>query len=90
MKRKVLTAATLVFGVALVGCTPSLANRLADRSYGVARDGAQKALSLTFTVAAAVTNWLPDLPESKCRHCPLPQRPHGAEDSSETPPDAAI
>lgn len=86
MKCNVLTAATLVFGVALVGCTPSLA----DRSYGVARDGAQKALSLTFTVAAAVTNWLPELPESKCRHCPLPQRPHGAEDSSETPPDAAI
>ncbi|HSS75537.1 MAG TPA: hypothetical protein VLV54_02230 [Thermoanaerobaculia bacterium] len=88
MKRNVLTAAILVFGVALAGCTPSLA----DRSYDVARDGAQKALSLTFTVAAAVTNWLPESPESKCRHCPcpLPQRPHDADDTSGAPSDAAI
>jgi|GEM_PF-2550323 len=86
MKRNVLTATTLVFGVVLVGCTPSLA----DRSYDVARDGAQKALSLTFTVAAAVTNWLPESPESKCRHCPFPQSPHDADDTSEAPSDAAI
>jgi hypothetical protein len=86
MKRNALTAATLVFGLALVGCTPTLA----DRSYSAARDGAQKALSLTFTVAAAVTDWMPDLPASKCRHCPQRQRPHAAEDAGETPPDAAI
>jgi hypothetical protein len=86
MKQNALTAAALVLGVGLLGCTPSLA----DRSYSVARDGAQRALSLTFSVAAAVTNWLPEMPESKCRHCPRPQRPHAAEETSETPPDAAI
>jgi hypothetical protein len=86
MKRNVLVVAVVVFGAGLVGCTPSLA----DRSYSAARDGAQKALSLTFSVAAAVTNWLPELPESKCRHCPHPPGPHAAEDTSETSSDAAI
>jgi hypothetical protein len=59
MNRKALTAATLTLALALAGCTPSLV----DRSYDVVRDGAQKALSLTFSVAAAVTNWLPAMPE---------------------------
>lgn len=59
-------AAVLSSAAILVGCTPSLA----DRSYSAARDGAQKALSLTFTMAAAVTNWLPETPEKPCPHCP--------------------
>jgi hypothetical protein len=68
MKRKVL--AVLWLAVSLVGCAPSLT----DRSYRMARDGAQKALSLTVSVAAVVTNWLPETPEEKCRHCPRGSR----------------
>jgi hypothetical protein len=60
MNRKALTAATLTLGLALAGCTPSLV----DRSYDFVRDGAQKALEITFSVSAAVTNWLPETPEA--------------------------
>ncbi|HYX24380.1 MAG TPA: hypothetical protein VFC23_09545 [Thermoanaerobaculia bacterium] len=60
MNRKAKTAAALTLALALAGCTPSLV----DRSYDAVRDGAQKALSLTFSVAAAVTNWLPATPEA--------------------------
>jgi hypothetical protein len=88
MKRNALAAAALVLGAGLVGCTPSLVDRLADRSYSAARDGAQKALSLTFSVAAVVTNWLPEMPETKCPHCPHSQEPPAAEDAAE--PDVAI
>ncbi|MFY9823790.1 MAG: hypothetical protein WAM82_20590 [Thermoanaerobaculia bacterium] len=73
MKRTVLAAAVLLLGVVLVGCTPSLA----DRSYGAVRDGAQKVLSLTFTVAAAVTNWLPEASETSCPRCPHAKPPAG-------------
>ena len=60
MNRKAITPAALMLALALAGCTPSLV----DRSYGVVRDGAQKALSLTFSLSAAVTNWLPETPEA--------------------------
>ncbi|HEX3554974.1 MAG TPA: hypothetical protein VIA62_17250 [Thermoanaerobaculia bacterium] len=60
MNRKASTAAALMLALALAGCTPSLR----DRSYVAVRDGAQKALSITFSVAAAVTNWLPETPEA--------------------------
>ena len=86
MKRSALAAAILVLGAVLAGCTPSLA----DRSYSAARDGAQKALSLTFSVAAVVTNWLPEMPQAKCRHCPRQQKPRAAEDATATAPDVAI
>ncbi|HEV7508471.1 MAG TPA: hypothetical protein VGS07_26560 [Thermoanaerobaculia bacterium] len=82
MKRKVL--AVLLLGVIFVGCAPSLT----DRSYSVARDGAQKALSLTFSLAAAVTNWLPETPEKPCPHCP--KDPHSAGDPGVEAPDVAI
>ena len=59
MNRQVLTLTALVLGLGLAGCTPSLA----DRSYTLVRDGAQKALSLTFSVAAAVTTWLAETPQ---------------------------
>jgi len=49
-----------MLALALAGCTPSLV----DRSYDIVRDCAQKALSITFSVAAAVTNWLPETPEA--------------------------
>jgi hypothetical protein len=39
-------------------------------------------------MAAAVTNWLPEMPEKECPHCPCPQAPHAAEDASA--PDIAI
>ena len=60
MNRKALTAAILALALTLAGCTPSLV----DRSYDIVRDGAQKALSLTFSLSAAVTNWLPASPAS--------------------------
>jgi len=61
MNRKALTTtAVLVLGLGLAGCTPSLA----DRSYTLVRDGAQKALSVTFSVSAAVTTWLTQTPET--------------------------
>ena len=66
MKRNAFAVVALLLGVILAGCAPSLT----DRSYSAARDGAQKALSLTFSVAAVVTNWLPETPEEKCRRCP--------------------
>jgi hypothetical protein len=40
-------------------------------------------------VAAAVTNWLPDMPEKKCPHCPKGE-PHAAGDTGATAPDVAI
>jgi hypothetical protein len=60
MNRKALTTVVLVFGLGLAGCTPSLA----DRSYTLVRDGAQKALSVTFSISATVTNWLAQTPET--------------------------
>ena len=75
MKRNVLAAAVLLLGAALVGCTPSLT----DRSYSAVRDSAQKVLSLTVTVAAAVTNWLPETSETNCPHCPHAKPPAGAD-----------
>jgi hypothetical protein len=69
MNRKALTTTVvLVLGLGLAGCTPALA----DRSYSLVRDGAQKALSVTFSVSAAVTTWLAQTPQT-------PQTP-------ETPP----
>ena len=84
MKRKVLAAAGLLLGVSLVGCAPSMV----DRSYSAARDGAQKALLLTFSMAATVTNWLPETPEKSCPHCPKESQPAG--DPSAQAPDVAI
>ncbi|HEV7787267.1 MAG TPA: hypothetical protein VGQ28_18135 [Thermoanaerobaculia bacterium] len=88
MKRNACAAAVLVLGVSLLGCVPSLA----DRSYSAARDSAQKALSLTFSVAAVVTNWLPERPEEKCRHCPRGPRQQESRASEDpgTPPDISI
>jgi len=84
MKRNALATVVLVLGVALAGCAPSLA----DRSYSAAREGAQRALSITVSMAAAVTNWLPEMPEKECPHCPCPQAPHTPEDAGA--PDIAI
>jgi hypothetical protein len=67
MNRKALTTAALALALGLAGCTPSLM----DRSYDVVRDGAQKALSVTFSISAAVTNWLAETPEApSCPRCP--------------------
>ena len=68
MNRKALTTLALVLGLGLTGCTPSLA----DRSYTLVRDSAQKALSLTFSVSAAVTNWLAQTPETPETPPPCP------------------
>jgi hypothetical protein len=84
MKRNVYAAAVLLLGVSLLGCAPSIA----DRSYNAARDSAQKALSLTFSLAAAVTNWLPETAEKPCPHCP--KEPHAAGDTGVEAPDIAI
>jgi hypothetical protein len=72
MNRKVLTTTALVLGLGLAGCTPSLA----DRSYTLVRDSAQKALSLTFSVSATVTNWLVETPETPppCPPCDKARR----------------
>jgi hypothetical protein len=84
MKRKALAVVALILGASLVGCAPSLV----DRSYSAARDGAQRALALTFAMAATVTNWLPETPEKPCPHCP--QDPHPAGDPGIEAPDVAI
>jgi len=66
MNRKALTTTALVLGLGLAGCTPSLA----DRSYTLVRDSAQKALSLTFSVSATVTNWLAQTTPETPPPCP--------------------
>lgn len=76
MKRKALAVVVLILGVSLASCAPSLA----DRSYSAARDGAQRMLSLTFSMAATVTNWLPETPEKPCPHCPKDLHPAGDPD----------
>jgi len=62
---RVVLAAVLGFAalLGLAGC-----GAVSDASYSVVRDGAQRALSATFSFSADVANWLEVDPD--CGRCP--------------------
>jgi hypothetical protein len=68
MKRNRIAFAAL--GIAapllLAGC-----GGLADASYTAVRDGAQSALSVTFSFSADLANWLEETPEPQEPPCDL-------------------